>query len=174
MDDIFLNEFLDFYNNLNVGSLSKGDAGPPVPSQPPRVSVIADEQGKNAAGTYYFTYSFYPGKMGPITKCEATSAFSSVVFSQLEVRKGFTRIFYASTDKINYHRIDTLACKIGSNEDRQVRFQSYLKDYQETTIEYNGTLYVVSIEYVINFCVEIRLDKRRSRKEKQRECTLNC
>jgi hypothetical protein len=66
-------------------------------------------------GTYYLTYCFHPGTMGPITKFVARSTFNMVqvanievillaVFScslnNIKVEEGYTRVFYISTDEV--------------------------------------------------------------------------
>lgn len=144
VDDIFLGKAMSFYNNLNLEPLTKADAGPPVPTDAPYVAMIPDSNGKFKAGTYYITYSFYPGKMGPIAKLVADSSFSSIQLSKLQTRKGFTRVFYISTDRLHFSPFDALTVSVNSSEDLWEKFQSKFKIYTDDNeaIEYTGSLYV--------------------------------
>ncbi len=121
------------------------------------------------AGMYYFTYSFYPGEvMSPIARYRyrnyliplfllyhifisipihsdviwfrAKQSFSRVIFSNLEFKKGYTRIFYISSDGEHFSRIDALYTNTGdsstaistSNERKKKKGQAIIEKDQLT------------------------------------------
>jgi len=135
VDDSFVFEMIKFGRSLPLAPLTHNNFGPPIPNFPMTVTSTAIEEKAKAysAGQYYFTYSFYPGKMAPITRFQAREPFSSVTFTNLKPMGGYTKIFFVSQDGENFRKMDTLYHQPGKNNDQIERFTSTLGEFDENS-----------------------------------------
>lgn len=99
VDGSFIKEVLEFYKNLNLEPLARSTVKNTTPYYSPMVSVRESNlENKFSPGTYYFAYAYIEKKLSPLAKLEATKPFSEIIFTNLQSRQGYDRIFYISQD----------------------------------------------------------------------------
>eukprot|EP01119_Soliformovum_irregulare_P006504 TRINITY_DN1859_c1_g1_i2.p1 TRINITY_DN1859_c1_g1~~TRINITY_DN1859_c1_g1_i2.p1 ORF type:complete len:1122 (-),score=340.89 TRINITY_DN1859_c1_g1_i2:94-2991(-) len=134
VDDTFIQECIKFGKNLPLAPFTHKNLGPPIPHYGMTITSTCLEEGCKSypAGTYFFTYCLYPGKMAPITRFNAREPFSSITFTNLKPMEGYTKFFFMSKDDEKYYRIDTLYYESGKNNDVLQRYTTSLPEYDES------------------------------------------